>query len=369
MDDWIPALKPFSSLFDVRLASGNEALRFRNGSMVGLVSTTRRAGHGGTLDQVVIDEAFAQPDARLEQSLKPTLLTRENAQIWVVSTAGTPVDSPWLLQKVEKGRASVQAGLRKGVAYFEWSAEEDADPGDPATWASAMPALGITVPEESVAADFATMDLSEFRRAYLNLWTKTMTVPVIDLDAWAALADPASQLKDPVVFAVDVTPDRGMASIAAAGRRPDGLVHLEIVDHYAGTGWVADRLAELVHAHRTSAVVLDPAGPAGSVIGDLERQRVKVHAALGSREHAEACGLFFDGVAGAKLRHLGTQELTEALTGAVRRPLGDAWAWSRKSSKVDISPLVAVTLAHWGVETLAAKRVRPRFISLNDPNI
>jgi hypothetical protein len=29
--------------------------------------------------------------------------------------------------------------------------------------------------------------------------------------------------------------------------------------------------------------------------------------------------------------------------------LGDAWAWSRKSSAVDISPLVACTLALFGL--------------------
>jgi hypothetical protein len=33
--------------------------------------------------------------------------------------------------------------------------------------------------------------------------------------------------------------------------------------------------------------------------------------------------------------------------GASTRPLGDAWAWSRRSSLVDVSPLVASTLALW----------------------
>jgi hypothetical protein len=31
------------------------------------------------------------------------------------------------------------------------------------------------------------------------------------------------------------------------------------------------------------------------------------------------------------------------------RPLGDAWAWARRGVSVDISPLVAVTLAKWGL--------------------
>jgi hypothetical protein len=46
--------------------------------------------------------------------------------------------------------------------------------------------------------------------------------------------------------------------------------------------------------------------------------------------------------------HTTTAALTAAVRGASRRPMGDAWAWSRKNSLVDISPLVAVTLALWG---------------------
>jgi hypothetical protein len=67
-----------------------------------------------------------------------------------------------------------------------------------------------------------------------------------------------------------------------------------------------------------------------------------------AREHAQAAGSFFDLATSGSLRHLGTTELTAALDGAVKRPLGDAWAWSRKSSSVDISPLVACTIALWG---------------------
>ena len=47
-----------------------------------------------------------------------------------------------------------------------------------------------------------------------------------------------------------------------------------------------------------------------------------------------------------------TSELLAALKGAVQRPLGDAWAWSRKSSSIDICPLVAATLALWGASSL-----------------
>jgi hypothetical protein len=70
-----------------------------------------------------------------------------------------------------------------------------------------------------------------------------------------------------------------------------------------------------------------------------------------SREHADACGQFYDLVDHEKLRHLGTKDLTAAVRGAVKRPLGDAWAWTRTKSPVDITPLVAATLAVGAVES------------------
>ena len=112
--------------------------------------------------------------------------------------------------------------MTEGSCYFEWSAEGDADPGDPETWRSCMPALGSTVTEDVVRSDFDSMALSEFSRAYLNRWMTSHVDPVIPLDVWADLRDPDSYALDPVTFAFDVTPDRSRAAIAVAGARDDG---------------------------------------------------------------------------------------------------------------------------------------------------
>ena len=61
--------------------------------------------------------------------------------------------------------------------------------------------------------------------------------------------------------------------------------------------------------------------------------------------HGQACGRLVDMVNDKTLAHLGSSELRDAIRGSKVRQLGDAWAWSRKSSSVDISPLVAATLA------------------------
>lgn len=356
IDDWLQAVEssPFHKrgLFKTRLTNGHEALKFRNGSHVGLVATTKKAGHGGTIDLAFLDESFAHPDARLEQALRPAMITRTypGSQLWVVSTAGTPEGSPYLWDKVEKYREVVEAGLTHSVCYFEWSAAEELDPADPDTWLTCMPALGHTQTVEAVRGELEGMALNEFERAYLNRWKAAASDPVIPLSTWKALADPASQALDPVCFAFDVTPDGAAASIAAAGHRADGNAHVEVVEQDTGTGWLAAKLAELVRVHRPLAVMCDPAGTAGSVLPKLAAEGVEV-VSMSAREHAQACGLLKDTVVQEGLRHLGTPELVAALDGAVKRPLTDAWAWSRKSSSVDISPLVAVTLALWGLQT------------------
>ena len=181
---------PLRRLYTVRRSNGSESIRWRTGSTHGITASGEKSGHGFTLDLGVIDEAFAQVDDRLVQAFRPAMLTRPWAQLWVVSTAGTD-ESAFLRERVDDGRARVEAGERTGVAYFEWSAPDDADPDDPATWRAAMPALGTLIDEETVAADHAAMDSGEFARAYLNRWSPG-GVPVFSLAEWVACHDPSS---------------------------------------------------------------------------------------------------------------------------------------------------------------------------------
>jgi phage terminase large subunit-like protein len=171
LDVWWPRIRrsPLRNLVDIRKGYGSEAFVFRNGSMIMLASGTEASDHGDTLDLAVIDEAWAQRDATIEQALKPAMLTRPAAQLFIVSTAGTDL-SAYFRGKVDEGRARVEMGVTGSSAYFGWSAPDDADPGDPETWRRCMPALGVTVSEATVASDYETMQISEFRRACLCQW-------------------------------------------------------------------------------------------------------------------------------------------------------------------------------------------------------
>jgi hypothetical protein len=94
--------------------------------------------------------------------------------------------------------------------------------------------------------------------------------------------------------------------------------------------------------------VLYPASAAGSLLPALQERGIEPELVTG-REMAQACGAFYeDVVERSKLRHLGQSALDRALKGAKQRELADAWAWHRRDSDTDISPLVAVTLAWHG---------------------
>ncbi len=176
-------------------------------------------------------------------------------------------------------------------------------------------------------------------------WPRTDGVmqKVLPIEDWKALEDLDSVVLDPVVLAFDVGPDR-TASIAAAGQRDDGLWHVEVFDNRNGTSWLVKALVDYVARNNPAAVVCDAYGPVASILTAVELAGVEVQTVTAA-EHAQACGRLVDAVAEKTVRHLGTDELDAAIRGAKPRPLGDAWAWSRKNSSVDISPLVAITLA------------------------
>jgi len=339
---------------------GAEGIELVNGHRIRFRTRTKGGGRGFSGDCVILDEAMILSEAS-HGALMPTLSARPNPQLWYL---GSAVDQEIHHDGVVWARIRERglAGEDDSLAYFEWSADPGADSdGNPLgpsevaddvsagedAWREANPALGVRITAEHVEKERRSMDPRTFAVERLGVGDWPDTDPggasVIDIEEWRALCDPGSTMGD-VVLAFDVRPDRGASAICAAGRRPDGLVHVEVVDHRRGTGWVADRMAELRERHKPTAVLCDSKGPAASLADDVGAD------AIGAAEYVKACGVLFDLVADARLRHLGTPDLDAAIRGAAKRPLVDAWAWSRKASRVDISPLVAATIAAWQVE-------------------
>ena len=340
----------------VSKSHGAEGITLKNGQRIRFRTRTKGGGRGFTADLLVMDEAMFLPEA-MYGALLPTLSARPNPQVWY---AGSAVDQEVHPDGVVFARVRERglAGEDDSLAYFEWSYDpRDEESGvsispdqvsadqaaDYDAWQKANPSLGIRISPTHVEHERRSMDPRTFAVERLGVGDWPSTDPggpsVIDVDDWRALVDPRSAALDPVVFAFDVLPDRRASSICAAGIREDGLVHVEVVAHRQGTGWLAERLEQLRAEHAPLDVLCDGQGPAAALAEECGATVVS------GPDYVKACGAFYDLVADGKLRHLGSREIDVAIRGAAKRPLVDAWAWSRKSSRADITPLVAMTLA------------------------
>ena len=352
--------------------NGEEGIELRSGARIRFIARSKGSGRGFSGDCMLLDEWFAGTAAQVS-ALMPTLSARPNPQI--VYTSSPPLDDPvddeapgaMLFALRDRG----ELGDDPGLAWFDWSVKLDPETpegraalADHDMWYRSNPALGIRIREETIERELRSMGPIDFARERLNVWPKRAgSSNLIDVNAWQRQADPMSVLGEDVALAVDITPTRDYAAIAAYGINGRSLGHLEVVDHRPGTDWLVDRILDLVERWNPVAVAIDPRGPAASLLVPLERAGMEVGPSNpeeakrgqlvvpGSSDVAAACGQIVDSIAHGADVHIDQGPLSIAVRGAKTRPLGDGMAWARRLAAVDISPLCAVTLARWAYIT------------------
>ena len=339
---------------------GFELTRSAGGGRLRYLARSKNSGRGFSAPVLFFDEAFSL-DAASMASLIPTMSAQVNP--WVGYFSSAALANSAQLHALRRRALSGDGGR---LAYVEHSV----DPGDfggreskgwaearrdPAVWAAANPALGIRISLEAVETELRTMPANEFDRERLGVPDPEPVEdpPLFPLVEWNKLADPSSEFGGKVAFAVDVAPDAAWAAVAMVAMRPDGMPHVELVDHRRGVDWLPGRRAELDRAHRPKFWVRDPSGPAVELAGKFRD--------LKSREATEASTRLVTAVADGSFRWLCDESLhaglVNAVVGARRRDLGDGvWKWSRLGSEVDISPLVAMTWALWAAPLVARSR-------------
>lgn len=362
VNEWMPVVE-FSDLVDCLLggdtdkgflrSNGKESIKWAGGGRMITFPPNATGAHGQTLDIVVIDEAFAFLDNRAEQGARHAMITRKSPQIVIQSTAGT-VESKYLREKVDDGRQRVLDGTSGHVYYLEYSVDPlHDDIHNPDHWWRWMPALGYTIDVDAVMLEYDAMKNTpdEFFRAYGNGWTGSST-QIIPAASWSASATPATPRGEAKVWmAVDISPgveNKGRtASVGIASYRGDEI-HVALIAYGVGTAWVAKKLGELTRTHSVTRLYIDPTGDAGQILPDIKRTAMANIEIVDTKTMAAACGRFHQGVIDCVIRHADQTLLNAAVEGADKRTLDDAWAWKRRTSTTDISPLVAVTLAAWG---------------------
>ncbi len=345
-------------------AHGEQGIYFKGERKPRLLVSARgkSAIRGFTADVVYFDEAMDLPEVAVS-AMMPTVSRRPNGQIWYL---GSAVDQ----ETVEHGhvfarkRRAALAGTGRRQAWLEYSIEgtvEEHDPDDVAGMYAANPALDLH-PEwtlQDVLDERDGMSRRGFAVERLGVgdWPEPDEAidTVIPQATWVARrVDPAlSQIVGQTAIAVDTSPDRRRTSIAVAGVTSDGRLQVEVIADGPGTSWAPGLLTELVLTWDPVAVVIDGASAAASIEPKLRAEGIEATMTSAS-EMARACGGVWDDAESGVLAHLDDPVLNDALRDASTRPLGGAWAWNRRG-KTQITPLVAVTLAHYGL----AKHRRP----------
>lgn len=366
----------------VRKANGREAILWRKTKSIhGLHANTERAGHGKTLHLGVADEYFAQVDERIDAAWSPAMITVLDAQRYWYSTMGTSKSVP-MNDAVTAGREMVEAGEPSSTAYFDWSSPGGADRRDPLVWLACMPALcpdlicqcsptwrhTVTIATIQAELEAATTPAkrAEFDRAYMNIPREDDQADadpnVPDLAAWKLLADDHAVGGTKLAIAIDVTPLADFASISAVGEGPDGLLRYVLLEHHPGTTWVVEAALRLAELLGPVVWVIDEKSRARELLQPLRNAGIMPPAKGKDIEHGDlwiptAADV---GAGSARLTglvkiggivHLGQKEMEIAIGGARTRPIGDGlFAFGRKVSSVDISPLCSGALALAGYE-------------------
>ena len=313
---------------------------------------------------VVFDEALYLNDDQLQ-----AILPSQSAQSMrrdkplLIYTSSAPVAESIVLHRV---RASMLAGGMPDAFYAEWSvelvgqdhAERMAEmrrlAADRDGWYASNPGMGIRIAEDYVASvEVPMMSLEAFLIERLGVvFDPDSDEAVIDPLLWASLVDGSSRIDTARQWSMSVSPDRMAASFGVAGRRHDGLTHVERYKlpgvERRGTSWVLDA-AEALYSKSGIPLRIHKSGPEGSFIDQLRERGVEV-VEVSSTEVAAATGQFIDAANAGTLRHLGQGSLDVAVKGVVLRTGVDGAAlWSQRNSQVEITALMACTVALGGV--------------------
>lgn len=339
----------------IRFVNGQEAIFLSNGGSFEIRARTKKAGRSATVDVLICDEAQEMSDDDQEALLPTTSAAPLRNPQWIFT--GTPPGPKVNGEVFSRIRAEALSASSTRLAWHEWSCESDVDLDSRDAWAQSNPGLGTRVLLPVLEGERAVYSDDGFARERLGMWSSAASGAVIGSDVWADRADEHSKPVACLALAVDVSPDRSVASVALAGQRADGQWHVELDEQKKGVGWIPAWVADRCGRNQIRAVVIDAMSQAASLIDELGKRKIKVTLTQ-TRDMAKACGMFYDGAHDGWLRHTDQTQLNSALSVARKRPLlgGDAWAWNRKNADSDITPLVACSLALWGAQASNVKK-------------
>ena len=354
-------------VLSVRTANGEQEIRFRNGAVILFGAREQGFGRGfDELDIEVFDEAQILTEKALEDMVPAANQSRHpsGALLFFMGTPPRPADPG---EEFTNRRGKALSGKSEGMAYVEFSADQNADPDDREQWSKANPSFPSRTPVESMERMREQLtDEDSFMREALGIWDAQASSGVIPPQSWQAQADPESVPVDSFALGVEVGPDLAWASVALAGVREDSGRHvaLEEDQHTKGRGvaWLEPHVDALVRANpQIRSVVVDVGGPVAPLLVEWrgrwffkrpDGSRGVEVTALKVADLGAGCTSLLSGIVTGDVWHIDQPQLSVAALAATKRPLGDSgkWVWHRRAADSDITPIQAATYALIGAD-------------------
>ena len=346
-------VKPYVA--KIVLGSGDEEVVFHNGSRI--LFGARERGFGRGFDDVDV-EVFDEAQILTENAIDDMIPAMNQASNPLPIFTGTPPKPKDPSEVFTRKRADALAGEDEDTLFIEFSAERGSDPSDRKQWAKANPSFPTRTPESAMLRMRKNLTAESFLREGLGIWDEELGDG--EIPRWVELGDRRSRIESHAVLALAVSPlELGpqWASFGLAGRRADGRLHVEALDHRAGTWWVVD-VAKRYWDEKQIPLRVRKTAAEGALIARLVEAGVEVDE-VSAGDAAAAFGAFiaaveFDGDDLPMLHHLDDPDLNRAVKRAKRRTTSSgASTWDELRSLVEITPLVAVTVAVGGVPSPA----------------
>lgn len=346
-------------------SQGEGIIELASGPVISFGTRSNDTGRGLTdVDLIVYDEAYNLTDGEMS-AMSFTQMAAKNPQTIYASSAVNQDEHP---------NGAVLASVRnRGLAresdlYFaEYMAPEDMPRDEEDTWKYANPSYGVVQTAakiRKIMRNLATVagrkgfDVEALGRGDWPVEVTDEVEVIIHPDVWSAMASKTTILGKRVALGVDMSPDRKWISIAAAVRTSEGKTHIEVGYHAAPTAGLVKRILALIEKLDPCVLVMDKQSPVHSRLLDLTNAGIEPEVTT-TAQYVQACGDFYDAAVAGLLAHTGDPLLSDALEGASKRDVtGGGWAWDRKGN-MTIAPLVAATLAHWGLKAFDIQKPPP----------
>jgi hypothetical protein len=320
-----------------------------------VVKAANNAARGLSKPETIhMDELREYKDEDAWSSMRYSMMSAKNPQVWVYSSAG---DQHSVILNKLRERALASATTNDPIGWFEWSAEPDAPihlPSGDINWsafAQANPSLGITIhPDNILAAINDPPDI--VRTELLTQWVDTIN-SAIDPQKWAACQIHPIPLdpEQPTWLGLDLSPDRKFGALVAAQRMSGERFYVQLLhtwsnDYSLNDLAVANDIAPYVrkyntqtvaYSKRTSQAVASRLIPAGIQTTDMD-----------GAVYAESCDRWLGAINSHRLQHSGQEELTQQTLSAAKLPYGDgSWIIGRRASRVAVCASVATALVSY----------------------